>query len=157
MMRIHHTNKKEIKNSYLYQQKLGYKPSGLWYGINWEWEEWCKSEMPQWLHKNHFSLEIDTTKILILDSVKKIEDFHKEYGELPDWMKKDKLKIIKNHEYINWEKVAEKYSGIEISPYQYSLRFKLMWYYGWDIASGCIWSLDCIQSHKLITEEKIIL
>lgn len=159
MIRIHHTNQEVIRVPFpypkLYRQKLGYKPNGLWYGINWEWEEWCKSEMPKWLHKKHFSLEIDMNKILLLDSTEKIMDFQKEFGEMPDWMN-DGLKRIKNHEYINWEKVAEKYSGIEISPYQYSLRFKLMWYYGWDIASGCIFNLSCIKSINLITEKEKI-
>jgi len=42
---------------------------------------------------------------------------------------------------INWSAVADRYSGIEISPYQWEARdgSETSWYYGWDVASGCIW------------------
>ena len=41
---------------------------------------------------------------------------------------------------IDWRKVAKKYDGIEINPMIYELRMMaLSWYYGWDVASGCIW------------------
>jgi hypothetical protein len=43
---------------------------------------------------------------------------------------------------IDWKRVASRYAGIEICPYQNSLRMKAItgWYYPWDVASGCIWS-----------------
>lgn len=48
---------------------------------------------------------------------------------------------------IDWPTVAKLYAGIEISPYQYNYRLKsgFIWYYGWDVASGCIWrpTNDC--------------
>jgi hypothetical protein len=47
---------------------------------------------------------------------------------------------------INWGKVAVDYDGIEIAPYIFKARNKHMWYYGWDIASGCIWANGAIQN-----------
>lgn len=155
MNRIHHTNKKTISIPYAvpYVQKPDHKPDGLWYGINWEWEEWCESNMPNWRHGKHFSLQIDMEKILLLDSIVKINNFQEEYGQLPDWMAKRDMNILFDHIYINWKKVAEKYSGIEINPYQYSLRHKMLWLSGWDISSGCIWNLSAIKSLEPITKK----
>ena len=41
---------------------------------------------------------------------------------------------------INWPKVAQDYAGIEICPYRSDKRMSSDWYYGWDVASGCVWS-----------------
>lgn len=42
---------------------------------------------------------------------------------------------------INWPAVAEEYDGLVIAPYVWGRRFarNMLWYYGWDCASGCIW------------------
>jgi len=48
--------------------------------------------------------------------------------------------------YIDWGRVAEDYSGIEIAPYLYEARMKHMWYYGWDVASGCIWGKGVVKN-----------
>lgn len=42
---------------------------------------------------------------------------------------------------LNWTKLAAVAAGILITPYQWELRHNPMcrWYYGWDMASGCIW------------------
>jgi hypothetical protein len=54
--------------------------------------------------------------------------------------------------YINWPKVAQDYSGIEICPYQWKFRLNYMWYYGWDVASGCIWNQNALNSTNVIAE-----
>lgn len=46
--------------------------------------------------------------------------------------------------------VAKDYDGIEIAPYQESLRYDLEWYYGWDVASGCIWNFEGIRLNKIV-------
>lgn len=43
-------------------------------------------------------------------------------------------------------RVRQDYAGIEISPYQYECRFELTWYYGWDVASGCVWDKEAIRA-----------
>lgn len=154
MKRIHHTDMQHIIRSKTYDQKVDYKPSGLWYGIDWAWEEWCIGNMPDWQHQNHFELDVDMEKILVLDSVEKVDKFQSEFGEFSSWAKKLKTEI---HGFdldvisINWSNVSEKYSGIEINPYQYSLRRKL-WLSGWDISSGCIWNLSAVKSYESINK-----
>jgi hypothetical protein len=46
------------------------------------------------------------------------------------------------------------YDGIEINPYFYNLRFAhdLMWYYAWDVPSGCFWKARCKKKITLIAE-----
>jgi len=56
---------------------------------------------------------------------------------------------------IDWEAVAKRYTGIEIEPYNWERRnsgpnnnysMSMLWYYGWDCASGCVWELDALVS-----------
>ncbi|RYE19920.1 MAG: hypothetical protein EOP45_11870 [Sphingobacteriaceae bacterium] len=49
---------------------------------------------------------------------------------------------------IDWTSLATDYDGILISPYQYCMRLRYLWFGGWDCASGCIWNLSCIDSLK---------
>ena len=45
-----------------------------------------------------------------------------------------------NFDKVDWHKVALIWDGIEICPYQRSLRLGTIgWYSAWDVASGCIW------------------
>lgn len=50
--------------------------------------------------------------------------------------------------FRDWSGIREHWDGVVIAPYQWRVRlnFNLMWYYGWDCASGCIWNLDAIES-----------
>lgn len=47
---------------------------------------------------------------------------------------------------LDWPAVVSLYQGIVITPYQWSLRHKLTWYYGWDCASACVWDLSAVES-----------
>lgn len=49
--------------------------------------------------------------------------------------------LIREKHCMNWTKVAEKYSGIEVCPYvnDKNIPFDLSWYNNWDVASGCVW------------------
>ena len=72
------------------------------------------------------------------------------YGDLLEF---EKEYLVHPKEYygfkmIDWVRVANDYSGIEISPYLYEARMKHMWYYGWDVASGCIWGSGVIRKFK---------
>jgi len=165
-LRLHHTPAKRIVKTRSYPQKLDYKPEGLWYGIDLAWREWCSGEMPKWnrRNKNHFSIEFkprQINKILFLDSIEKIEAFIDKYGGYPSWMTDSFSKsryatelFRTKHVYIHWEKVAADYGGIEISPYQHTLRHRYLFYYGWDIASGCIWNLSLIKKITKINKPK---
>jgi len=128
------------------QIKIDWKPTGLWYSIGTSWLDWCFAEQPDWIGKYIYKIEVNPKKILLINTVKKLDDFSKHYKIVPEWMKTLKFK----YNYINWRRFSASYSGIEISPYQWKRRFDLLWYYGWDCSSGCIWNPNAIISLRLL-------
>ena len=122
------------------------KPNGLWYACGSEWLDFdYKVKNPKYLYK----LDIDYSRVLKLTK-KDIKKFEKEY--LQEHPK------VQDYYMINWKKVAEKYSGIEICPFMQDIHdlaiFENLhiWYYGWDVASGCIWDRSAIKNVELLQE-----
>lgn len=109
-----------------------FKPTGLWYSVDGDWERWCVSDwMTGVAGKLCYELTLGDENILRLQSISEILRFHDEYHEI--------LEGCTLVGYPNWARVAEKYDCIEIAPYCWELRCDLTWYYPWDCASGCIW------------------
>lgn len=124
-----------------YLQAATHKPHGLWVSVKGEddWPHWCADEDYRPDKSQYVTqIEVDLSRILVLDTVDKIDSFTRSY--LPD-NKVSQYSYI----FINWHKVSEEYDGIIIAPYQWDARYGVnVWYYGWDAASGCIWNLDAI-------------
>lgn len=121
-----------------------FKPKGLWYGIGTSWIDWVRNEMPEWEKDNLFKLDIDESKIIKITNDKELLDFSDKFS----------IKHL-NSNYITaieWSEVSKEYGGIEITPYLHSMRMdnRVFWYYGWDVASGCIWGGDVIKGIKKI-------
>lgn len=139
MERIHITDSETIiTTGRNYQQKQdAFKPFGLWYAINNEWLEWCEYEMPNWIKKYQFKLEVDLSKILVISNIFELQLFYDEY--------KNDNAILGG---IHWHKVAEKYCGIEMINYgilKYDNKLEYdTWLYGWDVSSGCIWDMKAL-------------
>jgi hypothetical protein len=119
-----------------HEQDVDLKPSGLWVSVGTEWLDWCRSEdfrtdQPIF---DHAVMVASAANILTLASPDDIDTFTDRYGKQisPKW----------DSRYIDWAQVASEYDGIIISPYQWSRRSSrhTFWYYGWDVASGCIWN-----------------
>lgn len=125
------------------QQEVRTKPRGLWYGIGDSWLSWVKSEMPDWEYDNVYKIEVDKSKIKIIRTYDELVAFDGEYG-----VDYESRIVLYNGRNIDWGKVANDFGGIEISPYIYKARYEFNWYYGWDVASGCIWSNDVITDIK---------
>lgn len=156
--RLHITNTPLIlgefpKNPHL--PSIGKPGCGLWYGINESWIEWCHSEMSHWLQPYIYEILVDESKILTIKDVDEFEAFEDKFAHVPgfdpDFCHPDVLKNNLRNFYsrIHWGKVADLYGGIEISPYRYEKRLTSMWYYGMDVACGCIWSKDAIKGIEL--------
>jgi hypothetical protein len=131
-------------------QRSNIKPSGLWYAAGTEWIDWVRDEMPHWEQPHFFKLEINPSKVLIIDTSKKLQEFeniYKKESEKNPWDTTDTF--WESSAMIKWSLVSQEYSGIEIIPYQGSMR-NHVWYNGWDVASGCIWKRDGIVSVKRI-------
>ena len=122
-------------------QRVTYKPDGLWYELNDSWKDWVSHEMPKWMETRftrEHEISIDMTDVLVLDTVEKMLAFTREYGVNKG--------TFANQTLIDWYAVARKHTGIEIPIYQWSLRRSedTPWYYPWDVASGCIWDPEVI-------------
>ena len=146
MKNSHLTREKEFKlENRIYKcSNSSDKPTGLWYQINDSWEEWCEYEMPHWLGPNSrgaykVNIEIDKSNVLVIKTLEEFDNFHNRYRALNTYYNRSVN--------INWERVSEKYDGIEITNYLYNRRLEnwCSWYYGWDVASGCIWNTDIIK------------
>ncbi len=131
-----------------YSQKVGRKPNGLWYecqdGSAMDWKTFCETGLSDGYDNRYDGtynviLKDDGYYILHITDVHHFDKFDKMYGiphpSFPDDPEEN---------LIDWPKVAEHYSGIEICPYLYKRR-QTSWYYGWDVASGCIWSPEGIE------------
>ena len=82
-------------------------------------------------------LDLDYSKILRINNEAKMNAFVNEYQM--------------DYDTVNWDYVAQDYSGIEIIPMVWGKR-NSYWYDGWDIPSGCIWDEDAIKGVKKIAE-----
>lgn len=125
-----------------YAQRCDEKPKGLWVSVGDEWAEYCRSE--EWredtlAHRVQIHLRPDA-RILVIQDGPGLLRFDIDFGDVAG---------------INWEAVAREYQGIIIAPYlhEYRLSKKVPWYYDWDIASGCIWDLNAIESVTTGQEE----
>jgi hypothetical protein len=119
------------------------KPIGLWYGIGSSWVDWIRYNQPSWEKDFIHIVDVDLSKMKVIRNNKQLIEFHNEY------FIKDEFGGNK----IDWGKVAEKYSGIEISPFIVRYYSEIDWYYGWDVSSGCIWNSDAIKDIKKLNDK----
>lgn len=121
------------------------KPNGFWVSVDDAWKEWCEGEEFS-LDRLKYVYEVflsDEAKILYIGTVQELDEFTEKYTDAA-FEDGGLGKGI----FIRWEDVAKEYEGIIIAPYLHERRFtrNTMWYYGWDVASGCIWKRDAIHA-----------
>ena len=149
-----------------YYKKYPLKPHGLWYSCGVSWYNFClDNEFGDWcVYKdcNVYQLEIDKSKILSINTIPKLKNFHNKYKETKNKITKNKItknKITKtNHEYIKWNEVYKEYYGIHFCPFLKTkfrketnyMQSKLLWYLSIDVDSGCIWNINAIKNFKNI-------
>ena len=152
-----------------YPQSGHPKPNGLWFDVSGSWKRWCEAAQfhLEDLRYRHTVTILDSSRILFLKKAKDTDLFAREYGhnlsghirplqESEDsdaFARKygrdlfgDILKQFSN--YIMWEEVAEKYSGIIVNPFLRTRSREYLWYYGWNCAGGCIWDTGVIRLGK---------
>ncbi|MFC1494237.1 hypothetical protein ACFL6W_03055 [Thermodesulfobacteriota bacterium] len=158
-----------ILQSMTYPQMGHPKPNGLWFDVDCSWKQWCEAiqfrlEDLDW---RHTVILQDTSKILFLRNVEDIDVFTSQYGHdisgqiqpiqssqdldtFADQYGKDLFNdlIGQFSNYIMWEEVAGKYSGIIIDPYFPERCQTYLWYYGWNCAGGCVWDTSMVRLGK---------
>ena len=149
---IHYSDQKLSSLRKDQQQLVGSKPKGLWVSIGSEWDEWCReNDFRQDELQTKTAVVIKKhAKILRIHNAEQLDKFHEKYNSYNCAFKTGRYgeHESKFGEGIDWAKVTEKYQGIIIAPYIWSRRMKYMWYYGWDVASGCIWDVDAVKELK---------
>lgn len=147
MKRIVNTEWEGIYPCY-YRQFPGIrKPQGLWYSINTEWVDWLSEvNWHERIYPNNLEIEVDLSRVLVLETLEQIISLKEEYTI---------FSLEKLRECIDWKSIADKYAGIEIRNYN-ELKWQgyatadfiisgFMWFYGWDVSSGCVWDLSIVK------------
>ena len=149
MVRLLHYSKeplKGVKSVAPKRQGESFKPKGLWVSEDDAWKKWVSQNKfypEEYVIENEILLEPDANML----HISKLEELHAftDKVEVPaEWTRKYKYVDVLN---LDWESVANSYDGILIMPYIWGGHSdpKTMWYYGWDIGSGCIWNADAVK------------
>jgi len=115
-----------------------FKPEGLWYGIDGAWKEWVKENQQDWMWPYEYEVLVDKTNLLVVNAGNMTE-FMDEFGFLPEYLKGLDFFQPRYMEVIDWNRVKEKYDGIEFNPYHRNLFNDPMWWTTIDCDSGCVW------------------
>ena len=119
---------------------FSFKPRGLWLSVDGEddWAAWCRGEgygLDRLALRYSIVLKAPE-RVLWLNTAPAVLEFQERYGVSDG---------VTRYPAIDWERGGAEHAGLVIAPYQWSLRMGLMWYYGWDCASGCIWDTSVIE------------
>lgn len=158
--------KKILKRNYL--EKFWFiqesnKPQGFWLSVEdtadpteQNWGSFCNNEVMRYRIKYKYEITIHpNANILVIDSAPALLEFVWMYGfrrvfhESHAIEESKRIKKELDEIQIDWWKLYKTYHGIQIAPYQHTFRYRWIWYYGWDVASACIWDWRCIDSFVL--------
>lgn len=124
------------------------KPNGFWVSVRGphDWPAYlaglrgAAGARPAYRHRIDLAPD---ARILVLDSVDALLGFGASHGLSVVWGQ-----TVPPGDAIDWDRVAQEWQGIIITPFQHSVRRdpRTRWYYGWDCASGCIWDAAAIAS-----------
>lgn len=136
----------------VYDQRDGsfiFKPRGLWVSVpgqDPDWPNWCHNEEygDPFTWDAHRIVLAEDANLLHLAGAKALDEFTEQFSD--ERLNRDLPGHPYHHGGINWGLVARAFQGIVITPYCWSRRHQLSWYYGWDCASGCIWDLSAIAA-----------
>ena len=147
--RLMHYSYKPLTELYNCDQKQNFrpKPKGLWVSVGREWRDWCRSERYSHIGQRSYIVSIDWKNIKVINNKDQLKAFTEKY--------QCNTGVSLLDEYgLNWENISQDYSGIVIFPYLWECRNdpRTNWYYGWDIASGCIWDISCVKKVTLVSK-----
>lgn len=151
-MRIYASQKtvEDLKSSWQNVSHDGLKPIGIWYGWKSEWLNWCISKKFCNIEYEHFyHVDVKGLNVLKITNASEFKKFEQQFmfPLLPT------TPLITKG--IAWTEVQKKFDGIEIIPYLWDSRLDHIWYYGWDVASGCIWNPN-VKMSKLKENHRLI-
>lgn len=117
------------------------KPRGLWLSDEAAEMPWSRYAVEEagWgdAVKHKVDFECDTSNWLVITNEAELLEFNSLYRVTSD--RGNLMNLVKD-----WNAVSQRYAGIVITPYIWQCRLNIMWYYGWDCASACVWDLSTI-------------
>lgn len=122
------------------EQSFGPKPVGLWVSVDDAWEQWCKESgfHPERL-KHRMEIKLARGhNVLITSNPRDLSKFNAG-AEYFAGIELGSSSLLREYA-LDWGAIAKKWDGVIIAPYCWKERLNLLWYYGWDCASGCIWN-----------------
>lgn len=129
---------------FFYDNKTGRKPRGMWFCYGSEWFDFLMrtkdyGELRMKIYSKILGLELDMSNFIILKTEQEAISFFEEFSGA--WG------------LINWDKVAQKYSGIFIADYeviQCPMIIGLSYFHNWDVIGGCVWDLSTVKSVRRV-------
>lgn len=129
------------------------KPNGLWYAIGSDWVSLLAYENSDRMSEVNYIYKVkpkyssglnSSGGVLKLSSKMDVINFSMRLGTTSQYGT--------GTDRIDWAKVSTIWDGVEIIPYQDSLRLSdyTAWYYAWDLPSGCIWRSGGASDLELI-------
>ena len=113
------------------------------------WYDWASKNMSDRVDLNVNAVigyEINEEKILHISSIEDIEKFEKEYTLCPTDISVEERILCEYYGFVNWKKVAEKYSGLNVSPYIIKdIKFRI-WYDSLDVNTIMIWDSKAVKN-----------
>ena len=178
-MFTHNSNEVSIAFRKPEKQPIDKKPTGLWFAEDASWLDFCRTEQAcseavygemgdapadrgihQWdVRTYHHYLDIDMSKIALLDTPERLARFTEEFtykGDDPMGQMKAMMGMG-----IDWSEVATKYDGIFIpeAARQAAVRgtqpMSMDWLATYDAGSGCVWSKNAIKECRLCTPNEL--
>jgi hypothetical protein len=120
----------------------GPKPNGFWLSVDDDWRRWCEAEQHATETLRHsVEFAVDLSRCIVLSDEFDIDEFH------------GKFCARSRVTYPDWRGVAGEYAGIVIAPYVWERRLygaASSWYYGWDVASACVWDLSAVTPAQVL-------
>lgn len=147
------------------------KAIGFWYSKRWYWlanleEDYHFRQIDYSIDDNRkyyvnedwflYDIRIDEKTFVHLGGKKGLDKIIqiRNYGEMADFYEKYKYPTKpEDSERIDWKKVYMEYGGIELDVTHHEKYLdldRIRWWFGWDVASGCIWNGEIIKKIKWI-------
>jgi hypothetical protein len=125
----------------------GSKPCGLWFSALRDdgtdpWIEYCKMRGGFDIGQYRTEIILNGDRMLYLRSAADIDRLTEQHGFRP-LFRPDYTRFA-----IRWEIVAREFAGIVIAPECIERRTVDLWYYTWDVASGCVWNPSGVKGLK---------